>query len=129
MDSIEVATGTPDQALLRSEFSARLGAQRAMSGHANRTFLGAVDLLPGHSSRHGRTARSVVHSVAALSSVDDVTPHTLSHTGAALVLKGGSAAHSVQQFLGHAILAATPRSIDVSAERLCSAPQPAHPRA
>lgn len=76
-----------------------------------------------------RQLRAVVHEVAALAGVDDVAPHALRHTAATHLLEHGSDLRSVQEFLGHASLATTQRYTHVSAERLRSAFELAHPRA
>lgn len=76
-----------------------------------------------------RQLREVSHEVAALAGVDDIAPHALRHSAATHLLAGGSDLRSVQEVLGHATLATTQRYTHVSAERLRSSFQQAHPRA
>ncbi|MCC2335304.1 tyrosine-type recombinase/integrase [Cellulomonas wangsupingiae] len=76
-----------------------------------------------------RQVRTVVHQLAALVGVDDVAPHALRHTAATHLLEGGSDLRTVQEILGHASLSTTQRYTHVSADRLRSAFQLAHPRA
>jgi integrase/recombinase XerC len=76
-----------------------------------------------------RQIRAVAHAVAALSGVDDIAPHALRHTAASHLLEGGSDLRSVQEVLGHASLATTQRYTHVTAERLRTSFEQAHPRA
>lgn len=76
-----------------------------------------------------RQVRDAVHRLAAQADVDDVAPHDLRHSAATHLLHGGSDLRTVQEVLGHATLSTTQRYTHVSAERLRSSYQLAHPRA
>ncbi|MEP7764984.1 tyrosine recombinase XerC [Sanguibacter sp. 25GB23B1] len=76
-----------------------------------------------------RQVREAVHRLAAVAGVDDVAPHDLRHSAATHLLQGGSDLRTVQEVLGHATLATTQRYTHVSAERLRTSYQLAHPRA
>lgn len=76
-----------------------------------------------------RQVREVIHTLAAVAGVPDIAPHALRHTAATHLLQGGSDLRTVQEVLGHASLNTTQRYTHVTADRLRSAYQLAHPRA
>ncbi len=111
-------------------------AMRALNAwlDAGRVACAPSDTRPLFVGRRGgrvdqRQVRDVIHTLAALAGVPDIAPHALRHTAATHLLQGGSDLRTVQEVLGHASLTTTQRYTHVTAERLRSAYQLAHPRA
>jgi integrase/recombinase XerD len=71
----------------------------------------------------------ILKGYAAEAGIDQVTPHTLRHSFATHMLRGGMDIHKVQELLGHANISTTQVYTQIDREHMREAYEKAHPRA
>jgi integrase/recombinase XerC len=101
---------------------------RAAGG--NKITVNSPIFINSHGQRiNQRQVRQLVHKVALVSGVPDISPHSLRHSFATHILENGSDIRSVQELLGHASLATTQKYTHLSTNKLQKAYAQAFPRA
>ena len=106
--------------------SARRRALIAGAGIAGKKLWTPDHFVPGFQKEAGLQLKSYAQEAGILGRV---TPHTLRHSFATHMLRGGMDIHKVQELLGHANISTTQAYTQVDREHIREAYEKAHPRA
>lgn len=132
MDTTETVTGTPNKALLRSEFSATRGVLRGLSTHTNHAFVGLVALRSVDGSQSDRTTLHAAGAGLLEAGVSTQAQVLIGHPGLGTPQRSIAQDSIAKYSTAQSAITERPitqRSTHISVERLRSAFQHAHPRA